>query len=85
MNYKENSLNFKYASQTLEVNFLLEDIFKESSQILQAIRFFVKNDFFKEWDEIIVKLFYNYHTLLLLLKYKDKVIDYLNQLIPEME
>lgn len=48
MNYKENSLNFKYASQTLEVNFLLEDIFKESSQILQAIRFFVKNDFFKE-------------------------------------
>ena len=47
LNYKSNSLNYKYNSQTLDVNFLLEDIFEESSYLLQAIRYIVKNNFFE--------------------------------------
>lgn len=48
LNYKTNSLNYKYNSQVLDVNFLLEDIFEESSYLLQAIRHMVKNNFFKK-------------------------------------
>ena len=48
LDYKSNSLNYAYHSQTLEVNFLLEDIFEESSYLLQAIRHIAKNNFFKE-------------------------------------
>ena len=56
MNYKENSLNYKYTYKTLETNFVLEDVFEESCYLLQAIRYIVKNDFFNEWIVIVKRL-----------------------------
>jgi hypothetical protein len=46
MDYKSNSFHYRYQHQTLETNLLLDNIFSETSYILQAIRYVVKNNFF---------------------------------------
>lgn len=48
MDYKSNSFHYRYQHQTLETNLLLDNIFSETSYILQAIRYVVKNNFFDE-------------------------------------
>lgn len=46
MDYKSNSFNYRYQHQTLETNLLLDNIFRDTSYLLQTIRFVVKNNFF---------------------------------------
>lgn len=46
MDYKSNSFHYRYQYQTLETNLLLDNIFRDTSYMLQAIRYIVKNNFF---------------------------------------
>ena len=45
--YKSNSTNFKYKEKTLLTNLVIEDIFKESCYLLQAVRYIVNNNYFE--------------------------------------
>jgi hypothetical protein len=46
MDYKSNSFQYRYQYQTLETNLMLDNIFQDTSYMLQAIRHIVKNNFF---------------------------------------
>jgi hypothetical protein len=44
--YKTNSHSYKYRVQTLQTNLKLDDIFQETTYLLQTIRFIIKENFF---------------------------------------
>lgn len=46
MDYKSNSCQYRYQYQTLETNLLLDNVFRDTSYMLQAIRYIVKHNFF---------------------------------------
>ncbi len=45
--YKSNSHSYRYRVQTLQTNLKLDDIFAETTYLLQAIRYIVKENFFE--------------------------------------
>jgi hypothetical protein len=45
--YKSNPVNFKHKSNTLYASLVLDEIFRERSYVMQAIRYIVKNNFFE--------------------------------------
>ena len=45
--YKANAVNFKHKADTLYASLVLDEIFKERSYILQAIRYIIKNNYFE--------------------------------------
>ncbi|KAL4509254.1 hypothetical protein ABPG72_018185 [Tetrahymena utriculariae] len=47
-NYKSNSSNFRYKTNTLLTNLVLDEIYRERNYLLQAIRYIVTNNFFDE-------------------------------------
>lgn len=48
LSYKQNSSNFRYKTNTLLTNLVLDEIYRERNYLLQAIRFIVENKFFDE-------------------------------------
>lgn len=58
MDYKSNGFQYHYQYQTLETNLLLDNIFRDTSYMLQSIRYIVKNNFFDWFMFIMLKLIY---------------------------
>lgn len=52
LNSKQNSSGFRYKTNTLLTNLLLDEIYKERNYLLQAIRYMVNNQFFDEKVEV---------------------------------
>lgn len=48
LDYKTNSVNFKHTEKVLLTNMVIEDVFKESCYLLQAIRYIVNSNYFED-------------------------------------
>lgn len=47
-----NPANFKYRSNTLYANLIVDEVYKERQYLLQAFRYIIKENFFEEKQTI---------------------------------
>lgn len=48
--YKSNSVNYKHMEKVLLTNMVIEDVFKESCYLLQAVRYIVNSNYFEDGE-----------------------------------